>query len=97
VKRHRLFESNVPLTPTTCPKGHPGNWLLVFGRTVLTRGKTVGYTKGGKFANIHREHVGTERGRRAMGIDWMTRDELSEAIPPAYTKFIGEQILKALA
>lgn len=28
-----------------------------------------------------------------MGIDWMTLPELSQAIPPAYTKFIGEQLL----
>jgi DNA (cytosine-5)-methyltransferase 1 len=28
-------------------------------------------------------------GRRRMGIDWMTRAELTEAIPPAYTKYIG--------
>jgi hypothetical protein len=28
----------------------------------------------------------------AMGIDWMkNRDELSEAIPPAYSRYIGEQ------
>jgi DNA (cytosine-5)-methyltransferase 1 len=31
-----------------------------------------------------------------MGIDWMTRDELSQAIPPAYTEFIGHQLLEAL-
>lgn len=30
----------------------------------------------------------------AMGIDWMTRDELREAIPPAYAKFLAEQIQK---
>lgn len=31
--------------------------------------------------------------RAAMGIDWMNRDELSQAIPPAYTEFIGKQLL----
>jgi hypothetical protein len=30
--------------------------------------------------------------RKAMGIDWMTRPELAEAIPPAYTEFIGHQL-----
>jgi DNA (cytosine-5)-methyltransferase 1 len=32
-----------------------------------------------------------------MGIDWMTRRELSEAIPPAYTRFIGRQLLAVIA
>lgn len=36
------------------------------------------------------------RARRAMGIDWMSRDELAEAIPPAYTEFIGEQLMEHL-
>lgn len=31
-----------------------------------------------------------------MGIDWMTRDELAEAIPPAYTRFIGEALMVEL-
>jgi DNA (cytosine-5)-methyltransferase 1 len=31
-----------------------------------------------------------------MGIDWMNRNELSEAIPPAYTEFIGMQLLESL-
>ena len=35
-------------------------------------------------------------GREAMGIDWMTRKELSQAIPPAYTQFIGGQAIAAM-
>jgi DNA (cytosine-5)-methyltransferase 1 len=34
--------------------------------------------------------------RAAMQIDWMTRDELSQAIPPAYTELIGHQLLQHL-
>jgi DNA (cytosine-5)-methyltransferase 1 len=32
--------------------------------------------------------------RRAMGIDWMNRDELAQAIPPAFTEYIGTQLLQ---
>ncbi len=37
-----------------------------------------------------------ETAKAAMGIDWMTWDELREAIPPAYTRFIGEQLMQVL-
>ena len=33
--------------------------------------------------------------RILMGIDWMTRDELSQAIPPAYTEWIGRHLMAA--
>jgi DNA (cytosine-5)-methyltransferase 1 len=32
----------------------------------------------------------------SVGIDWMSRAEISQAIPPAYTKFIGEQLLEQI-
>jgi DNA (cytosine-5)-methyltransferase 1 len=35
--------------------------------------------------------------RAAMGIDWMTKDELNEAIPPAYTEHVGRWLLVAVA
>ena len=34
--------------------------------------------------------------REAMGIDWMNREELSQAIPPAYTEYIGKYLMKVL-
>ncbi len=94
VKRHRWFESNCLLMVPECV-GHDGDWVSVFGRTVLERGHVIGKAKGGG-NRIKRRHLGTDRGREAMGIDWMTRDELSEAIPPAYTEFLGEQLMAAL-
>lgn len=96
VKRHRLFESNYMLMGTGCPKGHPGDWVSVFGHTVLERGHVIGKAKGGG-NRIKRKHLGIERGREAMGIDWMNREELSEAIPPAYTEYVGTQLLGQMA
>lgn len=95
VKRHRLFESNYLLFGTTCPPGHPGDWVCVFGHTVLERSPQIGRTaKDGPI--FRRKHLGVARGREAMGIDWMTREELSEAIPPAYTEWIGRQLIRAV-
>jgi DNA (cytosine-5)-methyltransferase 1 len=31
-----------------------------------------------------------------MGIDWMEWNEIRESIPPAYTEFIGRQLIEAL-
>jgi DNA (cytosine-5)-methyltransferase 1 len=96
VKRHRLFESNVFMMTPPCGS-HAGDWLLVFGHTVLERGHVIGKAKGGgSRIKRKRKHTTTARGREAMGIDWMNRDELSQAIPPAYTEYIGAQLLDHL-
>lgn len=40
--------------------------------------------------------VGTYVGPEAMGVDWMTGNGLSEAIPPAYTEWVGRQLIQAI-
>jgi DNA (cytosine-5)-methyltransferase 1 len=51
---------------------------------------------GGSSLREKRRMFTTEQGREAMGIDWMTGAELSQAVPPAYAEFLGRQILKIL-
>ena len=44
----------------------------------------------------HSRQVPFPLAQRLMGIDWTTRDELGQAIPPAYTEWIGRALLAAL-
>ena len=91
VLRHRLFEANFSiLTP---PHGkHPK--VHTFDKRKSHYGKTddmrdfVQVTGGGNCT--------IAAARDAMGIEWMTKNELNEAIPPAYTRFIGKQLLDYL-
>lgn len=88
VLRHRLFESNRPLTAPHHP-AHP----LVFTHDKrkahygqLDQNESFVQVTGGGNCTV-------ANARSAMGIDWMTKDELNEAIPPAYTEHIGRQLL----
>ncbi len=81
VKRHRLFASSVALTAPQCPSGHPGEWYTVFGGGAA------------KLKWDNRRRATAAEAKAAMGIDWMTRDELSQSIPPAYTEFVGRQLI----
>jgi DNA (cytosine-5)-methyltransferase 1 len=89
VYRHRLFESNLLLlTPPHVP--HDDNCPAV-GRGMSRKGFiSVTGTGGFGFPDGH------EYARKAMGIDWMTRAELSQAIPPAYSEFLGRQVMAYL-
>jgi DNA (cytosine-5)-methyltransferase 1 len=94
VRRHRLFECSFPVMVPPCGD-HSGDWLIVFGGTPRRRGKKVGVAKGGG-SMIRRPLATANEAREAMGIDWMTRDELSEAIPPAMTEHIGHYLMAAV-
>jgi DNA (cytosine-5)-methyltransferase 1 len=88
LKRHRLFESNWDLQPSEWPCRHklaaPRFLVYEHGKWYMSPFVKIYGGGGGKAA----EHWG-----RALGIDWMTRKEMKEAIPPAYTEFIGHQLL----
>lgn len=92
VLRHRLFEANWPLWTPACGK-HP---------LVYTRDKRKGHF--GKLDEMKAFVQVTGGGNctvaaasDAMGIDWMTKDELNEAIPPAFTRFIGQQLIEQVS
>jgi DNA (cytosine-5)-methyltransferase 1 len=83
LRRHRWFESNAPLLGVPCVHGQNRNIISVVGHSEGNGRTGPGYLFVDKC--------------NAMGIDWMHRDELSQAIPPAYTEFIGQQLLTHLA
>lgn len=88
VKRHRLFETSFMVwNPPMCRRSHPDFFVSVFGGGAKAKKKGRGFPK---------TNVVHSRACEAMGIDWMRRDEMSQAIPPAYTEWIGTQLLAAL-
>ena len=58
------------------------------------KGRAISIVGGPKVDRLTKR-VPASWGHEAMGIDWMNREELSEAIPPAYSNYIGEQLLRA--
>ena len=88
VWRHRLFEmSNPPILVPSCSHFYhplPLDVTGVGGPSSKPRSKPGG--------SVSRKPNGLAEARSAMGIDWMTRKELSQAIPPAYTEWIGRQL-----
>jgi len=46
----------------------------------------------GEVHSIYGHFSGVQGAREAMGIDWMNRDEMAQAIPPAYTRYIAGRI-----
>jgi DNA (cytosine-5)-methyltransferase 1 len=84
LRRHRLFESSFPVLVPPCD--HQDPVLGVYGDLSKTRRKS---TRGVKAGIVDAQEL--------MGIDWMTPAELTEAIPPAYTEYLGRQFLDQLA
>lgn len=83
IQRHRFFESNFPIEQLKCdhsvwaPRFPPAT-----NRKNLRKTVEVG---------VYRIPLSVQQ--KAMGIDWMNLKELSQAIPPAYSEYLGRQFL----
>jgi DNA (cytosine-5)-methyltransferase 1 len=89
VDRPRLFESSFTIR---VPKfKRPETVIGIYGKN--HDGRRLWTRSDGSILRAART---LEEGHRAMGIDWMVWHELTEAIPPAYTEFIGRQLIEQL-
>lgn len=94
VYRHRLFECNPQIHVTPPPCNH---WGKASGNNARKGKKRV-------TPNLQDFDIITVTGhdfiladaRVAMGIDWMSAKEISQAIPPAYTEWLGKQFTTLL-
>lgn len=88
VYRHRLFECSwgTPIAPADC------NHTFVMGPS---RGAYHRLDKS-EYITCCGHNFQAKSGKIALQIDWMTRDEMSQAVPPAFSRYIGEQF-KAVA
>ncbi len=83
VRRHRCFESNIALLVPPCAHGwQTPRFAPATNRSNLRKTVEVGVWR-----------IPLDVQQRAMGVDWMTLRELSQAVPPAFTEHIGKQLL----
>lgn len=98
VRRHRLFEmSPRPLIGAVCR--HQAPYLEERSYAVAATARRQAGERS-RFAHVYgstREKSEAAAWREAMGIDWMTAAELCQAIPPAYTEWVGRHLLQAAA
>jgi DNA (cytosine-5)-methyltransferase 1 len=100
LRRHRYFETSwlwSDLLPQC--QHNKASTIGVYGggqHPLRRKPATIGVWghAGGSSNRDGLPQFGTDARCEAMGIDWMTGNELSEAIPPAYTEFIGKYLMR---
>ena len=89
VRRHRLFESNIFLWGMECRHDLQHEPLDITGTGSRRKGERL----DGKGGNS-RKPRNLQEARDAMEMPWATRKEISQAIPPAFSRYLGEQVAK---
>lgn len=93
LRRHRVFESNVPLVaPGSCVHPRGVQWAGVYGGARKDKVEARKVRKGGYVPPS--EHV---QSALLGGVPWMTGKGRRECIPPVYAEHIGGQLLAALS
>ncbi len=100
LQRHRIFETSfgIGLLPQ-CNHGARATIGVYGGHVRNRKRRTIGIYGEGARDSRRKFDKGVpdftaDQGREAMGIDWMTLAELSQAIPPAYSEFIGRAAIE---
>lgn len=91
VWRHRLFECSFPVRQPLCDHASVPLPIDVTGTGGPCKKRT---SPGG---GIHRKPTNMAEARRVMGINWMTRKEITQAVPPAYAQYIGADCARILS
>jgi DNA (cytosine-5)-methyltransferase 1 len=90
LRRHRLFESNVPIEGLACDHGR------FTEKRYWTSFRPNGEYRLSTVVQVYGNGGNTHEWPAAMGIDWMSNHEMAEAVPPAYAEHIGRQMLAHL-
>lgn len=92
VQRHRLFESNFAMLELACEHG----WQTKDKPSLNSSSKVERSRVVGCYGNGRGKGDNVALWKKAMGIDWMTRKELAQAIPPVYSEYLCRQIVPAM-
>lgn len=85
LRRHRRFETFPYIAQVEpCRHGRKGRVIGVYGGHGRDRRRT-----------FNTQDFSMDERREAMGIDWMNGNELSQAVPPKYTEWIGKRMIDA--
>lgn len=91
VRRHRLFETSWGYRGLPCDH----RWQTPRFRSLAIKQHRAGVLASVVGVHGHLNYPGEFPLRcAAMGIDWMTNTELVQSIPPAYTKHIGDELMR---
>lgn len=91
--RHRAFETSFHWFQPAHP---PHVNTVRNGRTMGSRARDIVHNGARALGANYGHAAGVALAREAMEIDWMSREEITQAVPPCYSEYIGRWAIKAI-